>query len=157
MPLPRRWVLVELMFCAVLFANLSSGSACLPCLWAGEVDRATCARYSCQSGNGALRPGFHIGCWNTPAARHGRLAAHATWPFLRSRLDVPLMLCWVISAGPRCPACPACIFCLQVLAARGHAALLDLPPAVFKPELEPFIAAVFRHILEDPATLQVGQ
>lgn len=45
--------------------------------------------------------------------------------------------------------------CLQVLAARGHAALLDLPPAVFKPELEPFVAAVFRHILEDPATLQV--
>jgi predicted regulator of Ras-like GTPase activity (Roadblock/LC7/MglB family) len=43
----------------------------------------------------------------------------------------------------------------KVLAARGHAALLDLPPAVFKPELEPFVAAVFRHILEDPATLQV--
>ena len=47
------------------------------------------------------------------------------------------------------------LLCLQVLAARGHAALLDLPPAVFKPELEPFVAAVFRHILEDPATLQV--
>ena len=41
-----------------------------------------------------------------------------------------------------------------MLAARGHAALLDLPAAVFKPELEPFVAAVFRHILEDPATLQ---
>ena len=43
-----------------------------------------------------------------------------------------------------------------MLAARGHIALLELPPQVFRPELEPFMAAVFRHILEDPATLQVG-
>lgn len=43
-----------------------------------------------------------------------------------------------------------------MLAAHGHAALLELPPAVFRPELEPFMAAVFRHILEDPVTLQVG-
>ena len=34
--------------------------------------------------------------------------------------------------------------------------LLELPASIFKPELQPFMAAVFRHILEDPATLQVG-
>ncbi|KAL4856977.1 E3 ubiquitin-protein ligase UPL1 [Chlorella vulgaris] len=44
----------------------------------------------------------------------------------------------------------------KVLAARGHVQLLTLPPAAFRPELEPFMAAVFRHILEDPSTLQAA-
>ena len=44
----------------------------------------------------------------------------------------------------------------QVLAARGHVQLLELPASIFKPELQPFVAALFRHILEDPVTLQVG-
>ena len=34
--------------------------------------------------------------------------------------------------------------------------MLDLPAACFQPELEPFISAIMRHILEDPATLQAA-
>ncbi len=45
--------------------------------------------------------------------------------------------------------------CAQVLAGKGPRLMLDLPAAAFAPELEPYIAAVMRHILEDPATLQV--
>lgn len=56
---------------------------------------------------------------------------------------------------PALPPLPALTSHLQVLAARGHVQLLTLPPAAFRPELEPFMAAVFRHILEDPSTLQV--
>ena len=65
--------------------------------------------------------------------------------------------CWLCGVMLPCWTClPCTAHCCNGLAVRGHAALLDLPPPVFKPELEPFVAAVFRHILEDPATLQVG-
>lgn len=32
--------------------------------------------------------------------------------------------------------------------------MLDLPASCFQPEHEPYISAILRHILEDPATLQ---
>ena len=43
----------------------------------------------------------------------------------------------------------------QVLAGKGPRLVLELPAAAFAPGLEPYIAALMRHILEDPATLQV--
>lgn len=39
------------------------------------------------------------------------------------------------------------------LAAHAHAALLALPPLLFRLELAPYMAAVLRHLLEDPSTL----
>ena len=45
---------------------------------------------------------------------------------------------------------------LQVLAGKGPKLVLDLPAACFRPELEPSISAIMRHILEDPATLQAA-
>lgn len=44
---------------------------------------------------------------------------------------------------------------LQFLGIHGPALLLDLPPPLYRPELEPYMAALMRHCLEDPATLQV--
>ena len=43
---------------------------------------------------------------------------------------------------------------LTALAARAHVLLLSLPAELYRPELEPFMAAILRHMLEDPATLQ---
>ena len=43
----------------------------------------------------------------------------------------------------------------QVLAGKGPRLVLELPAAAFAPGLAPYIAARMRHILEDPATLQV--
>jgi len=45
---------------------------------------------------------------------------------------------------------------LQVLAARGPRLILELPGACFLPEHEPYVSAIFRHILEDPVTLQAA-
>ena len=45
---------------------------------------------------------------------------------------------------------------MQVLAGKGPKLVLDLPAACFRPELEPSISAIMRHILEDPATLQAA-
>ena len=45
---------------------------------------------------------------------------------------------------------------VQVLAGKGPKLVLDLPAACFRPELEPSISAIMRHILEDPATLQAA-
>ena len=44
----------------------------------------------------------------------------------------------------------------QVLQGKGLRLVLDLPGACFLPEHEPYIAAIARHILEDPATLQAA-
>ncbi len=44
----------------------------------------------------------------------------------------------------------------QVLAGRGPKLILDLPLACFTPDLEPYISAIMRHILEDPVTLQAA-
>lgn len=46
--------------------------------------------------------------------------------------------------------------CLQVLAGGGPRLILDLPGACFLPEHEPYVSAIFRHILEDPVTLQAA-
>ena len=48
------------------------------------------------------------------------------------------------------------VICMQVLAGKGPKLVLDLPAACFRPELEPSISAIMRHILEDPATLQAA-
>lgn len=109
------------------------------------------------------------GCWVLGAGScqrlQPRLAAAPGPPSTRTgRRACSHPLAYLARPCPHCPdhvqtaryLCAAGAPCPQVLAARGHASLLDLPPSVFKPELEPFIAAVFRHILEDPATLQVG-
>ncbi|KAK9830284.1 hypothetical protein WJX72_010812 [[Myrmecia] bisecta] len=45
---------------------------------------------------------------------------------------------------------------LQVLAGKGHKLILDLPASCLLPELEPYMSAIMRHILEDPATLQAA-
>lgn len=45
---------------------------------------------------------------------------------------------------------------LQVLALRGPRLILELPGACFLPEHEPYVSAIFRHILEDPVTLQAA-
>ena len=45
---------------------------------------------------------------------------------------------------------------LQVLAGGGPKLILDLPGACFLPEHEPYVSAIFRHILEDPVTLQAA-
>ena len=45
---------------------------------------------------------------------------------------------------------------LQVLAARGPRLILEMPGACFLPEHEPYVSAIFRHILEDPVTLQAA-
>ena len=42
----------------------------------------------------------------------------------------------------------------QVLAGKGLKLILDLPSACFMSNLEPHMSAIFRHILEDPGTLQ---
>lgn len=39
---------------------------------------------------------------------------------------------------------------------KGLRLVLDLPVACFLPEHEPYISAIARHILEDPATLQAA-
>ncbi len=44
----------------------------------------------------------------------------------------------------------------QVLAAGGPRLILGLPAAALRPELEPAVSAIFRHLLEDPATLQAA-
>ncbi len=44
----------------------------------------------------------------------------------------------------------------RVLAAKGHVLILELPPAAWRPELEPYAVAIFKHILEDPVTLQAS-
>jgi hypothetical protein len=43
-----------------------------------------------------------------------------------------------------------------VLAAGGPRLILGLPAAALRPELEPAVSAIFRHLLEDPATLQAA-
>lgn len=43
-----------------------------------------------------------------------------------------------------------------MLAARGPRLILGLPAAALRPELEPAVSAIFRHLLEDPATLQAA-
>ncbi|KAL0033594.1 hypothetical protein WJX79_006288 [Trebouxia sp. C0005] len=45
---------------------------------------------------------------------------------------------------------------LKVLAARGPRLILEMPGACFLPEHEPYVSAIFRHILEDPVTLQAA-
>ena len=45
---------------------------------------------------------------------------------------------------------------VQVLAARGPRLILEMPGACFLPEHEPYVSAIFRHILEDPVTLQAA-
>ncbi len=45
---------------------------------------------------------------------------------------------------------------MQVLQGKGLRLVLDLPAACFLPEHEPYISAIARHILEDPATLQAA-
>ncbi len=45
---------------------------------------------------------------------------------------------------------------MQVLAGKGPRLILELPLACFSPDLEPYISAIMRHILEDPATLQAA-
>lgn len=45
---------------------------------------------------------------------------------------------------------------IQVLAGGGPRLILDLPGACFLPEHEPYVSAIFRHILEDPVTLQAA-
>lgn len=45
---------------------------------------------------------------------------------------------------------------MQVLAGKGPKLILELPLACFSPDLEPYISAIMRHILEDPATLQAA-
>jgi E3 ubiquitin-protein ligase HUWE1 len=42
------------------------------------------------------------------------------------------------------------------LQGKGPKLILDLPASCFLPEHEPYISAIMRHILEDPATLQVA-
>ncbi len=44
----------------------------------------------------------------------------------------------------------------QVLAARGPRLILGLPAAALRAELEPAVSAIFRHLLEDPLTLQAA-
>jgi len=44
----------------------------------------------------------------------------------------------------------------QVLVAGGPRLILGLPAAALRPELEPAVSAIFRHLLEDPATLQAA-
>ena len=44
----------------------------------------------------------------------------------------------------------------QVLREKGHRLILDLPVSALGPELEPYMTALMRHILEDPATLQAA-
>ncbi|KAK9866343.1 hypothetical protein WJX84_006185 [Apatococcus fuscideae] len=45
---------------------------------------------------------------------------------------------------------------LKVLREKGHRLALDLPVSALGPELEPYMTALMRHILEDPATLQAA-
>lgn len=45
---------------------------------------------------------------------------------------------------------------MQVLREKGHRLALDLPVSALGPELEPYMTALMRHILEDPATLQAA-
>lgn len=45
---------------------------------------------------------------------------------------------------------------MQVLSGGGPRLILDLPGACFLPEHEPYVSAIFRHILEDPVTLQAA-
>ncbi|CAL8470976.1 g10518 [Coccomyxa elongata] len=45
---------------------------------------------------------------------------------------------------------------LKVLAGKGPKLILDMPLACFTPDLEPYISAIMRHILEDPITLQAA-
>ena len=45
---------------------------------------------------------------------------------------------------------------VQVLAAKGPKMILELPGACFLPEHEPHVSTIFRHILEDPVTLQAA-
>lgn len=72
-----------------------------------------------------------------------RLVSHSHAP----KTDLPLPLCPSPSASPPRP--------LQFLSIHGPALLLDLPPTLYRPQLEPYMAALMRHCLEDPATLQV--
>ncbi len=44
----------------------------------------------------------------------------------------------------------------QFLAIHGPSLLLDLPAPLYRPELEPYMAALMRHCLEDPSTLQAS-
>lgn len=46
--------------------------------------------------------------------------------------------------------------CLQILSAGVPRQILDLPGSCFLPEHEPYVSAIFRHILEDPVTLQAA-
>lgn len=41
-----------------------------------------------------------------------------------------------------------------MLAGKGLKLILELPSACFMSNLEPHMSAIFRHILEDPGTLQ---
>lgn len=43
-----------------------------------------------------------------------------------------------------------------MLALKGPRLILELPGACFLPEHEPYVSAIFRHILEDPVTLQAA-
>lgn len=43
-----------------------------------------------------------------------------------------------------------------MLREKGHRLALDLPVSALGPELEPYMTALMRHILEDPATLQAA-
>ena len=43
-----------------------------------------------------------------------------------------------------------------MLAGRGPKLILEVPLACFTPDLEPYISAIMRHILEDPVTLQAA-
>ncbi|KAK9821448.1 hypothetical protein WJX81_000342 [Elliptochloris bilobata] len=81
---------------------------------------------------------------------------------------------WVAPSGPAAPAHPEPAstaqavlqlltrltkrhsIALKVLAARGPRLILGLPAAALRPELEPAVSAIFRHLLEDPVTLQAA-
>ena len=43
-----------------------------------------------------------------------------------------------------------------MLAGKAPKLILDMPLACFSPDLEPYISAIMRHILEDPITLQAA-
>ncbi len=55
-----------------------------------------------------------------------------------------------------CLCSPFSFAILQVLAGKGPKLILDMPLACFTPDLEPYISAIMRHILEDPITLQAA-
>ena len=71
------------------------------------------------------------------------------------------LVLFLVPPPPRAPApIKSCIVLLlvqlQVLALRGPRLILELPGACFLPDHEPYVSAIFRHILEDPVTLQAA-